>query len=96
MDAVASSRSSNRHRLRREPAWDWSQTRQATDLCKSNGHGAVPTFFWGGNAATDWRLNSAQQPRSTWVTGAIPIAATNEEPGALQLDEQNVLPARSW
>jgi len=63
------------HRLRCEPAWDWRRL-AAPDLYKLLGRDAVPTFFWGGSG----RHGAAQiidaSAWSTWVSGAIRIAAS--------------------
>ena len=43
--------SSKTDRLQREPARGWHRNAIAMNLCKSIGHEAAPTFFWGGKAA---------------------------------------------
>ena len=53
MDAVASPSFIECDRPRREPSSGLAPAyRQPLDLCSlPNGHGVVPTFFWGGSAA---------------------------------------------
>src|SRR5712691_5274163 len=65
--------------------------RAATGLSKPFGHGAVPTFFWGGEATTAAHQGIGESLNQMGVWRDSESQPMSEEPGALPVDERRAV-----